>query len=114
MEVPIVNRVAQSSLMTIDLTDFTVSESEIELYSLRQHLESGLLREQPFRKALRSVNWQGYAGKSIAIPPECEAIIPQWAYMLVVSYLTPYVKAVAVGSKGDLQKKSVSSNESQP
>ena len=104
MENPIVNRVARSSLVTVDLKDFTLQENAFITYSIRQYLESGLLREKSFRIALRSTDWQAYKNQYILIPTEQEMIIPQWAYMLLVSYLSPHAQLLVVGCKEDLQK----------
>jgi hypothetical protein len=100
-ELGIVNKVAQSGLITLDLADYYV-EGERVLYDLRQNLfMEMILREKDFRDFLKQHDWSQYQGKHIAITCSVDTIIPSWAYMLLVTKLAPYAKTVI---KGDLEQ----------
>ncbi|MGB5508237.1 DUF2480 family protein [Robiginitalea sp.] len=103
MEKEIVNRVAKSKLITLDLEDFYPKGGRFEI-DLSQWLEQGLiLRETPFRNALKAHDWETYRDGFVAINCHSEAIIPAWAYMLVSSYLTEIAKTTIVGSLENLE-----------
>lgn len=85
----LVNRVAESSLVTIDLEDFYPAR-EVITFDLKDFLFMGLiLREKDYREALKNTEWQSYAGKIVAVTCSADAVIPMWAYMLAASYLQP-------------------------
>lgn len=95
----IINRVAESGIITINLKDF-YPEAEIVVLDMKDYLFKGLiLKEKEFREALKQTDWQQYAGKYVALTNTADAIIPMWAYMLVVSYLQPVAKSIVSGSE---------------
>ncbi|MCS7035180.1 MAG: DUF2480 family protein [Saprospiraceae bacterium] len=98
MEQPaLVNRVAQSGLITLDLETF-YPEGEIAAFDLKDYLFMGLiLKEKDFREALKAHDWAQYAGKNVAVFCSADAIIPMWAYMLVAAYAAPYARDVFQG-----------------
>lgn len=103
MEKEIVNRVARSKLITLDLEDFYPKGTRYAL-DLSQWLEEGLiLREAHFRSALKSHRWETYRDACVAIHCSTDAIIPAWAYMLVGSYLKGIAGATVVGSPEELE-----------
>lgn len=82
------NKVAQSGLITIDLVDW-VSYAPPKEIDLAQWLYEGLiLREKPFRDALKSADWEVYRDSDVAVYCATDAIIPSWAYLLIGSYLS--------------------------
>lgn len=84
----IVNRVANSPIVTIDLEEFYRREERVE-FDLREYLyEELILREKEFRSALKEMNWEIYKGKLVAVHCSADAIIPNWAFMLVGTYLS--------------------------
>lgn len=98
----IVNKVAESGIITLNLEDFYPKE-EILVFDLKDHLFRGLiLREKDFRAALLSTDWQYYKNKNVAVTCSADAIIPVWAYMLVASYLQPVASEVFVGDTESL------------
>lgn len=98
MQDVIVNRVAESGIITINLEDFYPKE-EMVLFDLKDHLFRGLiLKEKDFRAALQTTDWKVYENKNVAVTCTTDAIIPVWAYMLVATYLQPYAKEVTVGN----------------
>jgi len=99
MEEIIVNKVAQSSLETIDLEKF-YPEGETIVFDMKDHLFMELiLKEKDYRENLKKMDWSVYENKNVCITCSADAIIPLWAYMLAVSYLQPVVKDVIVGNE---------------
>lgn len=93
-EAPLINRVAESGLITINLEQF-YPRSPILAFDLKEHLFQGLiLREKDFREALKNHDWSGYKDAYLAVYCSSDAIIPVWAYMLVAALATPYALQV--------------------
>jgi len=81
------NKVAESSLKTIDLSVFIPSESPV-LFDLVSFLYQGLiLREKEYRESLSKLDWNVYKDKTVLVFCSSDVIIPVWAYMLAASYL---------------------------
>jgi hypothetical protein len=98
----IVNKVAQSGLLTLDLEDYYPQE-ETAVFDLKQYLFMELiLKEKDFRASLQSLDWEQYRGKNVAIICSADAVIPFWAYMLVMTYLEPIANYAAFGSKEEV------------
>ena len=99
MEEIIVNKVAQSSLETIDLERF-YPQGEIVAFDMKAFLFMELiLKEKEYREKLKNLDWSVYENKNVCIVCTADAIIPLWAYMLAVSYLEPLAKDVVVGTE---------------
>src|SRR5688500_9922447 len=104
MSEAIVNKVAQSGLITLTLEDH-LPKGEMATFDLKGHLFMGLiLKEKDFREALKTLDWQQYSGRNVAIACTADAIIPLWAYMLVTTYLQPVAKEVYVGTAEEMHK----------
>lgn len=104
MSEAIVNKVAQSGLITLNLEDY-LPQGEFVSFDLKDYLFMGLiLKEKDFREALKGLDWSGYQGKNVAITCTADAIIPLWAYMLVTSYLQPVAKDIYVGTAEEMHK----------
>lgn len=100
----IVNKVAQSGLITLNLEDY-LPQGEFVVFDLKDYLFMGLiLKEKDFREALKNLDWSQYREKQVAVTCTADAIIPLWAYMLVTTYLQPVAKDVYVGSADEMQK----------
>ena len=103
MEEQIVNRVANSALMTIDLEEHFPEGARVGL-DLSQWLDGGfVLREKEFRKALKEFDWSSFNDQHVALHCSTDAILPGWAYMLVTTYLAPVAGKVVLGNKADLE-----------
>jgi hypothetical protein len=96
--------VAESGLITLDLETYLPSQVIVE-FDLANHLFMGLiLKEKDFREAMKQYNWEEYRGKLVAVTCSADAIIPMWAYMLVVTYLQPLAEAVYQGTAAEFRK----------
>ena len=102
MEQTIVNKVAESGIVTLNLEDY-YPNGEIVLFDLKDFLFMGLiLKEKDYRAALQNINWPQYQNKYVAITCTADAIIPTWAYMLAASNLQPVAKEVFFGNEKTL------------
>jgi hypothetical protein len=94
----IINRVAQSGLISFDLADIYPQGERVE-YDIKNNLFHGLiLKEKDFREFIKEHDWSQYQGKHIALTCSADAIVPTWAYMLLANKLTPYAATVVFGS----------------
>ena len=93
----IVNKVANSGLITLDLEDY-YPEGDRVLYDIKDNLFQGIaLREKEFRIFIKENQWQDYQDKYVAVHCSVDAIIPSWAFMLLASAINPYAKKVIFG-----------------
>ncbi|UBZ08313.1 DUF2480 family protein [Salegentibacter mishustinae] len=99
----IVNRVANSKLITFNLEDY-YPEGERVLFDVKDWLLEGfVLRESEFREQAKNHDWSQYEGKFIALTCSSDAIIPAWAFMLLATNLQPYAKKVITGDLETLE-----------
>lgn len=99
----IVNRVAQSKLITFDLEDYYPQGKRV-VFDIKDWLHEGfILKEKEFRTHVANYNWEQYDSAYVALVCSTDAIIPGWAYMLIASKLQPYAKTVVVGSLEELE-----------
>jgi hypothetical protein len=100
----IVNRVAQSALISLDLEELYPQGRRV-LYDLKENLFQGLiLKEKDFRTFLKSHDWVQYQDAHVAITCSVDAIVPTWAYMLLALHLEPYAKTIVQGSLQTLEE----------
>ncbi len=101
---PLVNRVAASGLITLNLEDFFPKE-ELATFDLKDYLfMEMILKEKDFRAALAEHDWQPYEGKNLVVFCSADAIIPVWAYMLVTAYAAPFANNVFQGTPDEFYK----------
>ena len=73
--VELVNKVAQSGIISFDLETYFPDEKRIVSFDMKDYLFKGLiLREKDFREALAAINWEDYTGKYLAIFCSADAI----------------------------------------
>ncbi|TRX62520.1 DUF2480 family protein [Fulvivirga sp. M361] len=83
----IVNRVASSSLVTLDLEEY-YHRGERVLFDIKDWLFHELvLKEKEFRTYVKEHDWEQYNDKNVAIVCSADAIVPVWAFMLVATRL---------------------------
>jgi hypothetical protein len=93
----IVNRVANSKLVTIDLEDYYPKGQRV-LFDIKDWLYEGfVLREKDFRAQVSEFDWNQYQGSYVALTCSSDAIIPGWAYMLLSIQLESVAKKVVIG-----------------
>ena len=94
----IVNKVAQSGLVTIDLEDLYIPGERV-LFDMKDWLfQELILKEKDFREKLKSHDWNQYENKFVALTCSVDAVVPTWAYMLVATQLKPLAKKITFGN----------------
>lgn len=100
----IVNKVAESGIITLDLAPYLQGSDVVE-FDLKPFLYMEMiLKEKDYRAALQTHDWQQYAGKHVAVLCSVDAIVPVWAYMLAATYLQPIAASVYYGTTTELSK----------
>ncbi|MGC6431872.1 MAG: DUF2480 family protein [Jejuia sp.] len=99
----IINRVANSKLITLDLEDY-YPEGKRVLFDIKDWLFEGfVLREKDFRQQVSEFDWSQYQDQYVALTCSTDAIIPGWAYMLLSINLETYAKKVILGNLEQLE-----------
>lgn len=100
----IINRVANSPIRTIDLEDFYDKRDRV-IFDLKPFLfQELILKEKDFREALKAMDWSQYKGKAVAITCTADAIVPNWAFILVGTYLQPLAVPFVIGGLDNLEQ----------
>lgn len=103
MEEEIINRVAISKLKVIDLEDFYPKGQRIA-FDIKEYLYEGfVLREKDFRIHISEHDWSQYKDAYVALHCSTDAIVPDWAYMLISVQLQDYAKLAIIGSLEHLE-----------
>jgi hypothetical protein len=91
------NKVAKSGLINIDLANF-YPKGERVLFDIKPLLwQEFVLKEKDFRQFIKENDWSVYQSKFVAVYNTADAIVPSWAYMLIVTALEPFAKKVVYG-----------------
>ena len=99
----IINRIANSKLVTLDLEDYYPQGERVQL-DISQWLANGfILREVDFRVSLANYNWEQHQNQYVALSCSKDAILPAWTYSLVSLMLAPFAKKVIVGDQDQLE-----------
>ena len=99
----IINRVATSGLITLNLEDF-YTKGERVVYDIKENLFQGMmLKEKDFREFIKTHDWTQYKDKNVAILCSVDAIVPTWAYMLLATKMAPYANQFVFGSLENLE-----------
>ncbi len=100
---PIENRVEKSGLITINLEDFIPKEEILDL-DLKDFLFQGIiLKEKEFRNNVDAFDWSQFNDKVAAIHCSTDALIQQWAYMLITSKLLS-AKSIYFGTINEVRE----------
>ena len=93
MSQEIINRVANSKLETIDLELFFPKIPERVSFDIKPWLKDELfLLEKDFREKVKNFDWRKYENKAVYITCSNDAIIPDWAFILI-SFTTEYSRS---------------------
>jgi len=99
----IINRVANSKLITIDLEEYYPEGERLELDIKKWLFAEQILKEKDFRVFVKNNNWEAYQDKYVAVCCSADAVIPSWAYLLIAVSLSPYTKKIVVGNLEQLE-----------
>lgn len=103
MQDDIINRVANSKLITFNLEDYYPSGKRV-LFDIKDWLFEGfVLREKYFRNQVESFDWSQFKDVYVALTCSTDAIIPGWAYMLLSIQLESFSKKTIIGNLESLE-----------
>lgn len=104
LEEPIINKVAASGLITLDLEELYPQGRRI-VFDLKPLLWQGIaLKEDDLRAFAKTHDWAQYKDTFVAVHCSADAIIPTWAYMLVATHLQPHAAFVTQGDADQLER----------
>lgn len=92
------NKIANSGLITLSLEDYYPKGERKHLDIAPWLFEGVMLREKDFRESVKNHDWSQYQGCYVSVDCSADAIIPQWAYMLLGAALEPHAKKSVFGS----------------
>jgi hypothetical protein len=98
MQDEIINRVANSKLVTINLEDYYPQGRRV-LFDIKDWLFEGfVLREKDFRDQVKLFDWSQFENAYVALTCSSDAIIPAWAFILLSINLEPFAKKIVIGN----------------
>ncbi len=103
MEEPLINRVQESGLIQLDLASMLSPEPVAEVDLAQWLEEGGILREKRFREGVSAWDASSTKGCVVALTCSLDAILPDWAWMLVTAQLTAAGATVVAGSQAEAQ-----------
>lgn len=103
MENEIINRVANSKLVVVNLEDYYPKGQRTVLDIKDWLFQELVLREKDFRASVNEHDWSQYQDHYVALTCTSDAIVPAWAFMLLTMHLQPYAKTIVVGSLEQLE-----------
>jgi len=95
----IINKVANSSLITINLEEY-FPKQKIMVFDIKPFLFKELiLKEKDFRSDLKQHDWKIYQNAIVLIQCSVDCILPIWAYILIASHLQGIAADVFAGTQ---------------
>ncbi len=95
----LVNKVANSRLLTLKLEEYWPSRPFVA-FDLKDYLFMELmLKEKDFREAIKAHDFSQYRDKTLLVFCSADAIIPAWAWMLVAAAAAPFAAEVYQGTE---------------
>lgn len=99
----IINKVAGSGIVSIDLEEFYL-EGERVIFDIKPHLfMEQILKEKEFRGFIKTNDWSSFKDKIVGIVCSVDAVVPTWAYMLITLALEPFSKRVFFGNLNEVE-----------
>jgi hypothetical protein len=105
IEKPLVNRVANSGLITLKPEEWWPTQPLVELDIAPFLFKGLLLKEVEFRQHIKDIPWHEYQDVILCVHCSTDAIIPLWAYMLVGASARPFVFEFFAGNSDDYIKR---------
>lgn len=102
MSEQIKNKVAASGLVTLDLAEFSPRAEQVAFDMKDVLWQEIALKEKDFRSFVKENDWSIYQDKNVAIFCSVDAIIPDWAFMLITVALAPFANRVFVGTPAEM------------
>ena len=104
MKKEIINKVSKIPIHNIDVGSFIPKNSRV-VFDIKQWLKNDLiLIEKEFRNKIKEFNWEIYSDKLVSIQCSNDAIIPDWAFILVSSVLKQNKISNFIGSLKSMEE----------
>ena len=98
MKKEIINKVSKIPIHNIDVGSFIPKNTRV-VFDIKQWLKNDLiLIEKEFRNKIKEFNWEIYSDKLVSIQCSNDAIIPDWAFILISSKLKEHNIINFIGS----------------
>ena len=92
----IINRVANSTLITLNLEDY-YDQGERVVYDIKDNLfMEMILKEKDFSAFVKEKDWSVFQNKNVAMVCTADAIVPTWAYMILATRLQGFANLVGI------------------
>lgn len=86
----VINKAETSGIIAFDLWDYKPIADIVEV-DLKEHLFMGMIvKEKEFKESISAIDYSVFAGKAVALICSTDAIIPPWAFMLIMDKLYPH------------------------
>ncbi len=103
-EEPILNKVAASGIITLDLEELYPLGERV-VFDLAPLLWHGIaLKEEDLRSFCKTHDWSQYKDRFVGVHCSADAIIPTWAFMLVATHLQPFAAFITQGDAEQLER----------
>lgn len=83
----LVNKVAKSGLITIDMEQFMPEKEVVEIDVKQFLIQEFVLKEADFRTKLLAFDFGLFHDKIVGVYCSNDALVPTWAYMLIAKHL---------------------------
>lgn len=98
-----INKAKASGIIAFDLSDYKPTTEIVEL-DIKDHLFMGMIvKEKEFKESIAAVDYSVYDEKAVGIICSTDAIIPPWAYMMIMEKLFPYASYVDLNNAETIQ-----------
>lgn len=86
----VINKAETLGIIAFDLWDYKPIADIVEV-DLKEHLFMGMIvKEKEFKESISAIDYSVFAGKAVALICSTDAIIPPWAFMLIMDKLYPH------------------------
>ena len=103
MSEKIINKIANSPSITLELKAFSPKLERVEIDIKKWLYKELILKEKDFRTEIKNHDWSSYSNKNVAINCSVDAIVPNWAYMLISIALKPHANFSFLGTLDHLE-----------
>ena len=101
----IVNKVAESGIVTVDISGYLPDDISFKDFDLKPFLfREMILKEKDFRQSMQEHDWAQYGQMNVSVFCSVDAIVPVWAYMLVAAGLYAHAISIFYGTKEEHKK----------
>lgn len=97
------NKIATAGLVNFDLERLYPKGERVNLDISEWLWQGMILKEKDFKGHLENHDWSQYQNSFVYITCKAEAIIPNWAFMLLSKYLSDNCNAYFLGSKEEME-----------